>query len=76
MLALFSPGGIEERGVDRAARKHVANFVIDGAESLKGLRLCNICDEAEMREYGGKRRHRVAWLPVPLRPKACQVSRI
>ena len=46
--------------IDTAVRNHVASFVIDVPECLKGLRLCDIGDDAEMREYGGKRRHRVA----------------
>jgi hypothetical protein len=38
----------------------VASFVIDVAKSLNGLRLCDVGDDADMREYGGKRRHCVA----------------
>src|SRR5580704_3530956 len=48
---------IQSRGIGTAPRKHVASFIIGVVKSLNGVRLCDIGDDAEMCEYGGKRRH-------------------
>jgi len=48
---------IQQSCISTAPRKHVASLVIGMGKSLNGLWPCDIGDDAEMREYGGKRPH-------------------